>query len=266
MDKKKNPNATGVQVLKQSELLGQQFSVYGTVENPLFLAKDVAKWIKHSDVSKMVKAIDEDEKLIRTLFLSGQNRDVVLLTEDGLYEVLMQSRKQIAKQFKKGVKEILKSIRKDGGYLALTGEETGEEIMAKAIILANSKIERLELKCSHFDSLLESKKSYPLSEVADHCKCYEFELRKKLFDDRFFTPDPKYPDGQHIYYIQTMDGVKYAFVMNFYNGNQEFERKELHFTAIGREYCLNLFGLAKYPVTLDSFKNINRNQITEEKL
>ena len=40
-----------------------------------------------------------------------------LLTEDGLYEVLMQSRKPIAKQFKKEVKEILKSIRKSGAYL-----------------------------------------------------------------------------------------------------------------------------------------------------
>ena len=266
MDKKKNPNATGVQVLKSTELLGQQFSVYGTAENPLFLAKDVAKWIKHSDVSKMVKAIDEDEKLIRTLFLSGQNRDVVLLTEDGLYEVLMQSRKQIAKQFKKGVKEILKSIRKDGGYLALTGEETGEEIMAKAILLANSKIERLELKCSHFDSLLESKKSYPMSEVADDCKCYEFELRKRLFADRFFTPDPEYPGGEHIYFISMFDGVKYAFVRRSYDENRELTRKELHFTAIGREYCLNLFGLAKYPVTLDSLKNINRNQVKEDKL
>lgn len=42
---------------------------------------------------------EEDEKLIGTLFLAGQHREVVMLTEDGLYEVLMQSRKPIAKQF-----------------------------------------------------------------------------------------------------------------------------------------------------------------------
>lgn len=90
--------------------------MYGTVEEPLFLAKDVAGWIEHSDVHKMVASIDEDEKLSGTLFLSGQNREAWFLTEDGLYEVLMQSRKPQAKDFKKGVKEILKSIRKTGSY------------------------------------------------------------------------------------------------------------------------------------------------------
>ena len=44
----------------------------------------------------------------------------LFLTEDGLYEVLMQSRKPIAKQFKKGVKNILKTIRKTGTYTATT--------------------------------------------------------------------------------------------------------------------------------------------------
>lgn len=37
---------------------------------------------------------------------AGQNREVTMLTEDGLYEVLMQSRKPIAKAFKKEVKKI----------------------------------------------------------------------------------------------------------------------------------------------------------------
>lgn len=105
-----------VEILKQETLLGKQFNIYGDFENPLFLAKDVAEWIEHSDVSTMVRTVDEDEKLIQTIFVSGQNREVILLTENGVYEVLMQSRKPIAKQFKKGVKEILKSIRKHGLY------------------------------------------------------------------------------------------------------------------------------------------------------
>lgn len=90
-----------IQVLKQTELLGQQFVVYGTPEEPLFLAKDVATWIEHTDVSKMVQSVDDDEKLTRTLFVSGQNREVWMLTENGLYELLMMSRKPIAKEFKK---------------------------------------------------------------------------------------------------------------------------------------------------------------------
>ena len=103
-------------VIKQQEILGRPFTLYGDFENPLFLAKEVAEWIEHSQVSKMLQSIDEDEKLIGTIFLSGQNREMWFLTEDGVYEVLMQSRKTIAKQFKKEVKAVLKSIRKHGIY------------------------------------------------------------------------------------------------------------------------------------------------------
>ena len=105
-----------LKIIKQQEVLGKDFKVYGDFENPLFLAKDVAEWIEHSDVSTMLRNIDSDEKLIQTIFVSGQNREAWFLTEDGLYEVLMQSRKPIAKQFKKKVKEILKEIRKTGQY------------------------------------------------------------------------------------------------------------------------------------------------------
>lgn len=131
-------------VLKETELCGQQFAVYGTSQEPLFRATDVAKWINHSDVSKMIQKVDDDEKLIRTLFVSGQNREVWFLTEDGLYEVLMQSRKPIAKQFKKGIKTILKEIRVNGGYIATQPNETPEQIMAKALKIADDTIKRIE--------------------------------------------------------------------------------------------------------------------------
>lgn len=62
-----------------------------------------------------LKNVDEDEKLKAIITHSGQNREMWFLTEDGLYEVLMQSRKPIAKQFKKEVKKILKQIRQTGG-------------------------------------------------------------------------------------------------------------------------------------------------------
>ncbi|MCY7961339.1 phage antirepressor KilAC domain-containing protein [Bacillus spizizenii] len=107
-----------LEIIDQRELLGHEFKIYGTFEEPLFLAKDVASWINHTDLSRMVNLVDEDEKLKRILYVSGQNREMWFLTEDGLYEVLMQSRKPIAKEFKKEVKKILKTIRKTGGYVA----------------------------------------------------------------------------------------------------------------------------------------------------
>ena len=134
--------ANQIEVLKQTELLGQQFEVYGTAQEPLFLAKEIAKVIKHSDVSTMMRTVDDDEKLIQTILVSGQNREVWFLTENGLYEVLMQSRKPIAKQFKKGVKAILKEIRTNGGYIATRQEDTPELIMARALQVAQSTIQK----------------------------------------------------------------------------------------------------------------------------
>lgn len=109
-----------LQVINQQEVLGKHFRIYGTIENPLFLAKDVAEWIEHSKASMMLEGIDEDEKLKETIFTSGQNREMWFLTEDGFYEVLMQSKKPIAKKFKKEVKKILKDIRKHGMYATET--------------------------------------------------------------------------------------------------------------------------------------------------
>lgn len=108
-----------LQIINEQEVLGKDFKVYGTFDEPLFLAKDVAEWIEHSDVSMMLKNIDNDEKLIQTMFVSGQNRDCMFLTENGLYEVLMLSRKPVAKQFKTEVKKILKGIRKTGSYTVI---------------------------------------------------------------------------------------------------------------------------------------------------
>nr|DAK77356.1 MAG TPA: BRO family protein [Caudoviricetes sp.] len=62
-------------VIQETEILGKKIKVYDNIETPLFLASDVADWIEHSQASKMVKSVDDDEKLRGTLFLSGQNRD-----------------------------------------------------------------------------------------------------------------------------------------------------------------------------------------------
>ena len=134
-----------LKTLQTSNLLGREFTIYGTAENPLFLAKDVAEMIGHSDISTMMRVVDEDEKYRDTNpnnVCGGQS--AWFLTEDGLYEVLMQSRKPIAKEFKKGVKTILKEIRKNGGYIAISEEDDAEMILAKALKVADATIKRKE--------------------------------------------------------------------------------------------------------------------------
>lgn len=164
---------TSLAVLKQSELCGQQFTVYGTPEAPLFLAKDISTILEHSDTRKMVASVDEDEKLMGTLFLAGQNRQVWMLTEGGLYEVLMQSRKPIAKTFKKEVKEILREIRTKGGYISIKEDDTPELIMARAVMVAQAtisrheeEIRRLKPKAEYTDRVLQSDNTYTMTQMA----------------------------------------------------------------------------------------------------
>lgn len=155
-----------IQVLSETELLGHKFTVYGTAENPLFLAKEVAECIEYgqSSVNKLVNLVDDDEKVRNNLPTPGGNQQVWFLTEDGLYEVLMQSRKPIAKGFKKGVKEILKSIRKTGGYIATKQDDTPEEIMARALTIAQAtlakreeRLKQLEAENGHKQVVIEQK-------------------------------------------------------------------------------------------------------------
>ena len=146
-----------LKVINEQEVLGKQFRVYGTVEQPLFLAKDVAEWIDYAlkdkdkgtrNVNMMLQGIDEEEKLMARLFASGQSREMWFLTEDGLYEVLMQSRKPIAKEFKKKVKEILKSIRKHGVY-AVDEVLNNPDMLIAA--LTELKVERAKTKALQAD-------------------------------------------------------------------------------------------------------------------
>lgn len=137
-------NKESLTVINEQEVLGRHFRIFGTVENPLFLAKDVAEWIEHSNVTEMLRGVDDDEKLTSTILRAGQNRQVNMLTEDGLYEVLMQSRKPIAKQFKKEVKKILKSIRKNGAYIRNQENMTPEQLVAAGLIAAQKIIESKE--------------------------------------------------------------------------------------------------------------------------
>lgn len=76
----------------------------GGVQEPLFLAKDVAEWIEHSNVSMMLNKVDNEEKQMIQIGTLNNAYSAWFLTEDGLYEVLMQSRKPIAKQIFGGIK------------------------------------------------------------------------------------------------------------------------------------------------------------------
>lgn len=161
-------------VINETEIMDKTFRVYGTFENPLFLAKDVAEWIEHSNLTVMINSVDDDEKLIsRTKDCLGRDNSATFLTENGLYEVLMLSRKPIAKQFKTEVKKILKELRLKNSRVPQTfaqalrlAAEQQEMIEAQQVL-----IEAQKPKVEFYDCVTGSDDTIDMAEVAKVLNC-----------------------------------------------------------------------------------------------
>lgn len=141
-----------IKIISKSTFLDKEIDVWGSVENPLFRANDVQNWLGLKNVSRAVANVDEEERLNLKLSRGGS---MWFLTEEGVYELLMQSRKPIAKQFKKGVKAILHEIRTKGGYIASSVNDTPEMIMARALKVADETLKRNEQRVRELEAQTE---------------------------------------------------------------------------------------------------------------
>lgn len=93
---------------------GKSLNVYSSVDVPLFRASDVAETIDYSEgnVWKLLELCEQDEKLNLPMVVAGQRRSVSFVTETGLYNILAQSRKPIARGWRRIVHEELIRLRK----------------------------------------------------------------------------------------------------------------------------------------------------------
>ena len=106
---------------------------------PMFCLADVCKALDIKNATDVAKRLDDDE---RTRLNLGRQGETNFVTESGLYAVILRSDKPNAKKFRKWVtSEVLPSIRKNGGYIA--GQETlsDEELLSKALMVAQRKID-----------------------------------------------------------------------------------------------------------------------------
>lgn len=111
-------------------------------DEPMFCLADVCKALELEQVSRVKARLKTDgvttSKVIDRL---GREQEATFINESNLYKTIFQSRKESAERFTEWVtSEVLPSIRKNGGYIA--GQETlsDEELMAKALLVANNKI------------------------------------------------------------------------------------------------------------------------------
>lgn len=185
-------NGTTLTVIQETEILGKKIKMYGTIENPLFMASDVAEWIEHSNPTMMLRKIDDSEKGLNNVYTLGGNQEKWFLTEDGLYEVCMQSRKPIAKQMKKEIKQYLKSIRLTGAAIPVGDEKKMVSYYFSSLsqetqgVIVNELIEKNKQLQEFYDDLMNTEGLMQINTVAKELGIGEYKLfdylrKKKIF-------------------------------------------------------------------------------------
>ena len=121
---------------------------------PWFVGKDVAEILGYKDTSDaMKKHVDIEDKLTRRFADSGQNREMYIINESGLYSLILSSKMPKAKEFKRWVtSEVIPAIRKTGGYIAGSENMTDAEIMAKAVLVAQNTIQQRDQRIKELES------------------------------------------------------------------------------------------------------------------
>jgi prophage antirepressor-like protein len=142
-----------VEVIYTRDMMDYEINVYGSDEEPLFLAKDIAEWLENKNPSQMLNLVDDDEKGLYKVYTPGGRQNQWLVTEDGLYEICMRSNLPKAKKVRKFIKSILKEIRTKG-YVA-TNNNTNYEI-ANAMTMITQTIAIMQKENNEFkDVVLE---------------------------------------------------------------------------------------------------------------
>jgi prophage antirepressor-like protein len=131
--------------------------IYGTFEEPLFKAKDIGILLDIKDIYSSIKDFDEDEKGVGYYPTPGGIQEFVMLTEQGLYKILMISRKEIAKKFQKWVFNVIKEIRLKGKY------ELEEKVKCMEKELEAKEQELIEYKQKVYEEIEKNEHLYVFS-------------------------------------------------------------------------------------------------------
>lgn len=115
----------------------------GTTDNPLFCLSDVCKALDLQPSAVMRRLGDGVISSNPISDSLGRQQIANFVNEDGLYDVILDSRKSEAKTFRKWItSDVLPSIRKTGGYIATNADMSDAEILAKAVLVAQSTIDK----------------------------------------------------------------------------------------------------------------------------
>lgn len=178
-------------------------------DEPYFVGKDVAEVLGYSNTQKAIRDhVDEEDKLTERIVLSGQNRNLIVINESGMYSLVLSSKLPQAKEFKRWVtSEVLPTIRKHGAYATETKLEEmlndpqtmittlqrlkEEQDARKALqlevkkqtegrLIAEQQVAELKPKADYTDKILQNKSLVTITQIAKDYGMSGQEMNRKL--------------------------------------------------------------------------------------
>ena len=165
-----------IQIFK-NEVFGEIRTLTNEKGETFFVGKDVAVALGYSDPQKAIRMhVDDDDKLTGQIVVSGQNRNVIVINESGLYALILSSKLPQAKTFKRWVtSEVLPAIRKTGRYE-----------------LTSTELKQLAGKAEYCDEVLESISCLTTTQIAKELSMTVSDLTRVLEHEKVM-----YKQGRH---------------------------------------------------------------------
>ncbi len=210
----------------------------------LFCASDVAKALGYNNPNK---AVNDHCRAItkRSTPISGKTQDINFIPEGDVYRLIVRSKLPTAERFERWVfDDVLPSIRKHGSYLAGQESMTGEELMAKALMVAKKTLEEREAqlskvtvqntimqpKADYFDELVERNTLTNFRETAKQLSVKEKPLIAFLLEKKYIYRDQK---GKPVPYADKNNGL--FEVKECFNEKTKWSGTQTLVTPKGRE-------------------------------
>lgn len=236
------------------QIFNYQNNEVRTVEmngEPWFVLKDVCEVLGLTDTGRTAERLDPDELTRTTLVSGGQNREMFVINESGLYNVILRSDKPDAKPFRKWVtSEVLPSIRKHGAYMtpetlqaAILNPDTmiqlcqqlkAEQDKNAALTAANSQLtvdkQIMQPKADYFDELVDRNLLTSFRETAKQLEIKEKVLIQFLIEKKYIYRDKK---GKLMPYAEKNNGL--FEVKECFNEKTQWSGTQTLVTPKGRE-------------------------------